>query len=74
MQPRLRRGQVLGVLAFVDLQAGHAAVGVARQQRPRQLGGAAAEFDDVLPGQRHQGGQDIEFIIDQRRAAGMLGS
>ena len=46
-QPRLRRGEVLGVLAHVDLQPGHAAVGMAFEQRARQLRRAAAQFDDV---------------------------
>ena len=70
MQPILRRGQVLGVLACVDLKAGDATVRVARQQRACQLRGATAEFDDVLAGQRHQVGQEIQFVVDERQRFG----
>ena len=57
LQARLRRGKVLGVLPLVDLQAGHAAVGVALEQRARQCRRATPELDDVLPGQRHEVGK-----------------
>lgn len=55
------------MLARVDFEAGDPAVGIAREQRARQAGGTAAEFDDFAAGERHQVGQKIKFVVNQRQ-------
>jgi hypothetical protein len=50
------------VLAHIDLQAGHEAIWMAREQRAHQRGSAAGEFDDALPGQWHQFGKDSKLV------------
>ena len=65
LQPEFGRGQVLGVLPLVHLQARDAALRMALQQRPRQGGSTAAELDDALGLQRQQRCQHLEFIVDQ---------
>jgi len=52
-------------LACVDFETAHPAVGVARKQRARQAGGAAAELDDFAARQRHQVRQKIKFVVNQ---------
>ena len=65
LQARLRRCQVLRVLPNVNLQASHTARRMPCQQRSRQARTAASQLDDVLPRQRHHGGQHIQFVVDQ---------
>jgi hypothetical protein len=64
IQPLLRSGQILGMLARIDFDTGDRAVGMAGEQFARQPGRPAAEFDDLLATWRHQAGEKVEFVVD----------
>ncbi|MCY1369735.1 hypothetical protein D9M69_567880 [compost metagenome] len=66
-QPLLRTRNVLGVLHGVHLQPHHLAARMAQHQAARQPRVATTQFDDALPGQRHQVAQHIEFVAHERQ-------
>jgi hypothetical protein len=71
-QPRLRAGEVLGMLALVHLQRGDFAGREALQQLARQLRRAAAEFDDArVLRQVDQAVQQFKFISDPGNGHGL---
>jgi hypothetical protein len=69
-QALLRLRQVLGKLAFVHLQRQAFAARVGQQQVAQQPGGTAAQFDDALAVQRHQFGQQVQFVVDAGQVVG----
>ena len=60
------------MLSFVDLQGCHVAAGKTIEQGTRQLCGAATQFHDLPPGQRHQVGKDIQLVFDLSGCGGDL--
>ena len=58
------------MLALIDFEPGDAAAGKAAQQRARQRRRPAAQLDDVGALQRHQAGQQFEFVGDEWEVGG----